>query len=102
MLERRLGLPGSGLTPLSISQLASPDTSIHIARAISGDMNMYEEDGIQASLDQLRSAVVELSSALNEALRDERHSASACLKRVQVMLQVTDESASRLAESASR
>ena len=51
---------------------------------------MYEEDGAAettlASLHQLRSAVVELSTALNEALRDERSNAAACLQRAKAML----------------
>jgi AraC family transcriptional regulator len=38
------------------------------------------------SLDRLRSAVVELSTALNEALRDERCSAENCLQRARAML----------------
>jgi transcriptional regulator GlxA family with amidase domain len=38
------------------------------------------------SLHQLRSAVVELSTALNEALRDERSSAAVRLQRAQAML----------------
>ena len=38
------------------------------------------------SLHRLRSAVVELSTALNESLRDERSSAAACLQRAQAML----------------
>jgi AraC family transcriptional regulator len=38
------------------------------------------------SLEQLRSAVVELSAALNEALQDERTNAAASLERAQAML----------------
>ena len=38
------------------------------------------------SLQRLRSAVVELSIALTESLRDERSSAAACLQRAQAML----------------
>jgi AraC family transcriptional regulator len=40
-----------------------------------------------ASLHRLRSAVVELSTALNETLRDERSNAVACLQRAKAMLQ---------------
>jgi AraC family transcriptional regulator len=40
------------------------------------------------SLHQLRSALVELSAALNETLRDERSSATACLQRANVLLSV--------------
>lgn len=42
------------------------------------------------SLDQLRSAVVELSTALNETLRDQRGNAAACLERAQAILQAVD------------
>ena len=53
---------------------------------------MYDptDDGASealASLHRLRSAVVELSTALNETLRDERSNAEACLQRVKAMLQ---------------
>ena len=51
---------------------------------------MFEEDGAAeatlASLHQLRSAVVELSTALIEALRDERSNAAACVQRAKAML----------------
>jgi AraC family transcriptional regulator len=51
---------------------------------------MYEDEGTAeaawVSLHQLRSAVVELSTALNETLRDERRSAEARLQRAQAML----------------
>jgi AraC family transcriptional regulator len=43
-----------------------------------------------ASLHQLRSAIFELSSALNETLRDERNNAAACLQRAKAMLQGVD------------
>jgi AraC family transcriptional regulator len=57
---------------------------------------MYDqiEDGAAealASLQQLRSAVVELSTALNETLRDERSNAAASLQRVKAMLQGAEE-----------
>lgn len=42
------------------------------------------------SLDRLRSAVVELSTALNETLRDQRGNAAACLQRAQAILQGVD------------
>ena len=42
------------------------------------------------SLHRLRSAVVELSTALNETLRDERSSAAARLRRAQAMLHSVD------------
>lgn len=47
------------------------------------------------SLDQLRSAIVELSSALRDTLRDERSSAAACLQRVQTMLQTAESTFAR-------
>ena len=43
-------------------------------------------EGAFLSLDQLRSAVIELSIALNEALRDERSNAAACLQRAKALL----------------
>src|SRR3569833_2153350 len=53
---------------------------------------MYDptDDGASealVSLHRLRSAVVELSTALIETLRDERSNAEACLQRVKAMLQ---------------
>jgi AraC family transcriptional regulator len=55
---------------------------------------MHEEDGASeatlVSLSQLRSAVAELSSALNETLRDQRTNAAACLQRVTAMLGEVD------------
>jgi AraC-like DNA-binding protein len=50
---------------------------------------MIDDDAIDATsvaLQQLRSAVVELSTALNETLRDERSSAVACLQRAKALL----------------
>jgi AraC family transcriptional regulator len=56
---------------------------------------MFEEDGASeattVSLHQLRSAVLELSTALNETLRDERSNAAACLQRAAAMLRGTEE-----------
>lgn len=49
-----------------------------------------DDDAAEAtliSLHRLRSAVMELSTALNECLRDERSSAAACLQRAQTMLE---------------
>src|ERR1700730_8971359 len=42
------------------------------------------------SLHQLRCAVVELSTALNETLRHQRGNAAACLQRAQAILQAVD------------
>jgi transcriptional regulator GlxA family with amidase domain len=50
---------------------------------------MYDNDTAEAalvSLRQLRTVVAELSTALNETLRDERRNAAACLQRAQAML----------------
>jgi len=48
---------------------------------------MYDETQTTLdSLQRLRSAVVELSTALNETLRDERSNAEACLQRAKAML----------------
>jgi len=55
-----------------------------------------------ASLHRLRSAVVELSTALNETLRDERGNAEACLQRVHAMLQGVDGAALGPAENTVR
>jgi AraC family transcriptional regulator len=54
------------------------------------------------SLHRLRSAVVELSSALNEALRDERSNAAACLQRAKAMLQSVDGPSPQPAENGAR
>ncbi|MBS0422267.1 MAG: helix-turn-helix transcriptional regulator [Proteobacteria bacterium] len=64
-----------------------------------------DDDAAAASwttIDRLRSAVVELSSALRETLRDERSSAAACLQRVQVMLQTTEGDAAHSSPDVSR
>lgn len=54
------------------------------------------------SLDRLRSAVVELSTALNASLRDERRDAVACLQRAQAMLEGVDGPSPQPAESGVR
>jgi AraC family transcriptional regulator len=58
-----------------------------------GVSDMYDEDVTLASLQRLRSAVVELSTALNETLRDERSNAAACLQRAKAMLEAFDDTA---------
>jgi transcriptional regulator GlxA family with amidase domain len=63
--------PGVGLSALAMADDATEDTL--------------------ASLHRLRSAVVELSTALTESLRNERSSAAACLQRAQAMLHAVDE-----------
>jgi AraC family transcriptional regulator len=54
------------------------------------------------SLHQLRSALVELSSALNETLRDERSSAAACLQRAKALLVSLDGTSPQPAEKLVR
>lgn len=54
------------------------------------------------SLHRLRSAVVELSTALNETLRDERTSAAARLQRAQAMLHSVDGTSSQHAKNPTR
>lgn len=54
---------------------------------------MYDNETAEdtlLSLRQLRTAVAELSTALNETLRDERSNAAACLQRAQAMLHGVD------------
>jgi transcriptional regulator GlxA family with amidase domain len=67
---------------------------------------MYETDGAAEatliSIDRLRSAVVELSTALNETLRDERSNAAACLQRVKAMLHSVDGTSPQPAENGAR
>jgi transcriptional regulator GlxA family with amidase domain len=72
-----------------------------------GVSNMYDQDpgaveATRASLHQLRSVVVELSTALNETLRDERSNAAACLQRAKAMLQGADSVSSPPAENGVR
>jgi AraC-like DNA-binding protein len=54
------------------------------------------------SLQRLQSAFVELSTALNETLRDERRSAVACLQRAQAMLQDVDDVPLRHSDGGAR
>jgi len=67
---------------------------------------MYDENGTAeealASLHQLRAAVVELSTALNETLCDERHNAAACLQRVKAILLGCDSPSPQPAEHGAR
>ena len=53
-----------------------------------------------ASLHRLQSAFLELSTALNETLRDERRNAAACLQRAQAMLQRVDGTLPKPSENA--
>jgi transcriptional regulator GlxA family with amidase domain len=61
-----------------------PTTAMGSALAPSSDGETAELAWL--SLGQLRSAVVELSTALNESLRNEPSNAAACLQRVRAML----------------
>ena len=54
------------------------------------------------SLHRLRSAVVELSTALNETLRDDRSNAAACLQRAQAMLHSVDGTSPQPSENSAR
>jgi AraC family transcriptional regulator len=55
-----------------------------------------------ASLHRLRSAVVELSTALNETLRDERSNAAACLQRAKAILHGVDGTSPQPSENGAR
>ncbi len=59
---------------------------------------MYDQESIH----RLRSAIVELSTALNETLRDERSSAEAYLQRAKAALQDFDGTPRRPAENGGR
>jgi AraC-like DNA-binding protein len=63
---------------------------------------MYENESTLISLRDLRSAVVELSTALNEALRDDRSNAAASLQRATAMLQRVDSPTIPPAQTGSR
>jgi AraC family transcriptional regulator len=71
-----------------------PISSHHAGARLAGaTAALTIDDGAEAtsvSLDRLRSAVVELSIALNETLRDERSNAAACLQRAKAMLHGVD------------
>lgn len=79
----------------------SPPSATSALTAGSMTLQTMEEPEPEAtliSLHQLRSAVVELSAALNKSLRDERSSAAACLQRVHAMLHGPDETPSESSE----
>jgi AraC family transcriptional regulator len=80
----------------------SPDTPPH-TRPIA--ISMIDDDAVESTsvaLQQLRSAVVELSTALNETLRDERSSAAACLQRAKALLRGDHGSSAQSAEKNAR
>jgi transcriptional regulator GlxA family with amidase domain len=63
-----------------------PSEAISRAAAVAHAADEAAAEATLASLHQLRSAVVELSTALNEALRDHRSNAAASLQRAKAML----------------
>lgn len=66
---------------------------------------MYDNETAEAalvSLRQLRTVVAELSTALNETLRDERSNAAACLQRAQAILHGVDGTSPQPSEKATR
>jgi len=74
--EDLLSSPGTGAIPRGSTTELAVDDGVTEATLV--------------SLDRLRSAVVELSTALNETLRDERSNAAACLQRAKAMLRGVD------------
>src|SRR5262245_22651729 len=67
-------------------------------------MPQLSSDGDEAeatwdSLHRLRTAVVELSIALNQTLRDDKSNAEACLQRVKAMLHTEEDAASQPAKN---
>lgn len=64
-----------------------------------------DDDMVEAtlvSLHRLQSAFVELSAALNEALRDERSNAATCLQRARAMLQGVEGTSPQSSETGPR
>ena len=68
--------------------------------AFSMDSEMAEATLV--SLHRLRSALVELSTALKETLRDQRSNAAVCLQRAQAMLQGVDGTSPQSSEAGAR
>ena len=79
--------------PISIVASAAFDEASKAILAV-GEMEPGRSDDT-VSLHRLRSAVVELFTALDETLRDERRSAAECLQRAAEMLGVLGGSAAR-------
>lgn len=73
----------NSISSSSMSTMPLAATALAVEDAVS--------EGAFLSLDQLRSAVIELSIALNEALRDERSNAAACLQRAKALLRGAEE-----------
>jgi len=59
---------------------------------------MYDKDSISF----LRTAVMELSTALNEALRDDKSNAEACLERVKAILNTGEDASSQPSKNGVR
>ncbi len=70
--------------------------------ALTIDDETTEASLVSLHLHQLRSAVVELSTALNESLRDERSTAAACLQRAQAMLHSVDGTSPQSSDNVAR
>jgi AraC family transcriptional regulator len=68
--------------------------------ALSVDYQMAE--AALVSLRRLEAAFVELSTALNETLRDERSNAAACLQRAQAMLRGSGRTSPRATQNSAR
>jgi len=68
------------------SMSSRPTTAMLPAATVASASDNDTAELTWLSLGQLRSAVVELSTALNESLRNERSNAAACLQRAQAML----------------
>jgi AraC family transcriptional regulator len=75
--------------------LSSPRTSAMPDGSTAATIDDWPSGAALDSLHRLRSAVVELSTALNETLRDERNSAAACLQRAKAILQGVDHTSLR-------
>lgn len=66
------------------------------------NQNTTAADVTLISFHRLQSAVVELSTALKEALRDERSNAKACLRRAKAMLHGDDDTSPQSPETVVR
>jgi AraC-like DNA-binding protein len=73
-------------------------------RELTTSLSVHDEvaEAALAAFHRLRSAFVELSSALNETLRDERRNAAACLQRARAMLQEFDGTSRQLSQNSVR
>jgi AraC family transcriptional regulator len=78
------------------------DTLPHSRTAATMMIDDDAADSTSVALHQLRSAVVELSIALNETLHDERSSAVACLQRAKALLRGDHGSSPQPSEKTAR